>query len=281
MVPNIRRQLRRFAPQFVEAREKSLNEADTVDRLHRFVEKVLGYDPSEDIGREAQMKHKFVDLCLKIDGTIQLLVEAKAANVQLRDRHIDQAWMYASQNNYRWVVLTNGVEWRLYHLTFDEGIEYEPAFVASLETEEGIEHAAKSLALLHKQSVRKGELEKFWEKASALCAASIGKALFTDSVLRVLRREIRKSCGVLIDPEDLAKATHELLNHEAREEIGPARIRRRRRKKAIAGSKSATAKKAWETRRRNKPISNTSIAESVTVRDKTSHDPAVVGQSQL
>jgi hypothetical protein len=255
MIPNSRRQLRNFAPQFTEAREKAINEAGTVDRLHRFFEKVLGYDPSDDISREAQMKNKFVDLCLKIDGTIRLLVEAKAANLQLRDRHIEQAWLYASRNNYRWVLLTNGVEWHLYHLTFEEGIEYERAFVVSLATEEGIDEGAKLLALLHKQSVRKGELDKFWERATAMCAASIGKALFTDNTLRVLRREIRKSCGVLIDPEDLAKAIHEMLSQEAREEIGPARVRKKRRAKAVVrslGSKSLAAKKAWETRRRKK-----------------------------
>jgi len=266
MVPKIRRQLRTFAAQFNDARERAINEAGTVDRLHRFFERVLGYDPSYEISREAQMKNKFVDLCLKIDGTIRLLVEAKAANVQLRDRHIEQSWLYASRNNYHWVVLTNGVDWHLYHLTFEEGIEYERAFVVSLATDDGVEEAAKMLALLHRQSVREGELDKFWEKATALCAASIGKALFTESTLRVLRREIRKSCGVLIDPEDLAKAMHGILSQEAREEMGPARIRKRRRTRARTqktSSKSSAAKNAWQTRRRN--MSNSKKEDIVSV----------------
>ena len=238
MVPNIRRSLQKFAPQFLEAREKAVNEADTVDRLRNFFEDVLGYESSEDITREAQMKHRFVDLCLKIDGTIRLLVEAKAANVKLRDRHIEQAQSYASHNNYQWVVLTNGVDWHLYHLTFDEGIEYEPAFIVSLDTEVGFDNAAQKLALIHKDSIRKGELDTFWEKSTAMCASSIGKALFTDSVMRLLRREIRRMCGVLIDPEDIAQSLHNMLSEDARVEIGPARIRRKRKKK-IAGKPSA------------------------------------------
>jgi len=253
MVPNIRRSLRRFAPQFIQAREAGINEAGTVDRLRRFFEDVLGYDGLQDITREAQMKNKYVDLCLKIEGNIRLLVEAKAASVKLRERHIEQAESYASRNNYQWVLLTNGVEWHLYHLTFEEGIEYERAFIVSLATADGIEDAAKKLALLHKQSVRKGELEKFWEKATAMCAASIGQALFTEGVLRVVRREIRRSCGVLIDTEDLAAALHDMLTQEAREEIGPARVRKKRRKKLhplSAGNRSSAAKKAWDTRRR-------------------------------
>jgi hypothetical protein len=244
MIPDIRRSLRRFAPQFLDARESALNESETVARLRRFFEDVLGYDPMNDIASETLMQHKYVDLCLKIDGTIRLLLEAKAANVQLRDRHISQAESYASHNNYRWVVLTNGVDWHLYHLTFEEGIENERAFAVSLDTEEGLEEAAKKLAILHKQSIRKGELEKFWDKATAMCAGSIGKAMFSDDVLRVLRREIRRSCGVLIDPEDLAAAIHDMLSQEAREEIGPVKVRRKRRKQPVTRSTASKSAKS-------------------------------------
>jgi hypothetical protein len=50
-------------------------------------------------------------------------IEAKSAATTLRDRHIDQAESYAAKDNIRWVLLTNGVVWSLYHLTFEEGIE--------------------------------------------------------------------------------------------------------------------------------------------------------------
>jgi len=245
---DIRKPLRRFAPHFIQARDAGLNEADTVLRLCRFFEEVLGYDGLQDISREAQMKNKYVDVCLKVDDRVRLLVEAKAAGQQLRDRHIEQAQAYASQNNYRWVVLTNGVDWHLYHLTFDEGIEYERAFVVSLATEETLEEAAGKLALLHKQAIKKDQLEEFWEKAAALGPASIAKALFSTSVLMLLRREIRRDAGLLIDHEDLAKSLHEMFSAEAREQIGPLRIRKRRRvarrteqaPKQVAGAVDAT-----------------------------------------
>lgn len=226
---DIRKPLKRFAPHFLQARQDGLNEADTVLRLCRFFEEVLGYDGLQDISREAQLKHKYVDICLKIDGRVRLLVEAKAADQQLRDRHIEQAQAYASQNNYRWVLLTNGVDWNLYHLTFEEGIEYEKAFEVSLDSEGFLDAAAQKLALLHKQAMRKGELDLFWEKTAALCAASIGKFLFSEGVLTLIRREIRRDTGLLIDPEDLAKSIRDMLCTEAREQIGPMRIRKRRR----------------------------------------------------
>lgn len=226
---NIRRSLKKFVPTFRQAREASLNEADTVLRLCKFFEDVLGYDPIEDVSREANLRNKFVDVCLKIKGNVKILVEAKAASVQLRDRHIEQAQSYASQNNYRWVLLTNGVEWNLYHLTFAEGIDYDLAFSVSLATDEGVEIAAEKLAYLHKQAVRKGDLETLWETATALSAGSIGKSLFTLPVLKFVRRQIRKDIGILVDEEDLATALHEMLTVEAREQIGPLRIRKPRK----------------------------------------------------
>jgi hypothetical protein len=229
MSVDIRRPLKRFARHFLEARDSGLNEADTVLRLCRFFEEVLGYDGLQDISREAEMKHKYVDVCLKVDGRVRLLVEAKAAGQQLRDRHIEQAQTYASQNNYRWVLLTNGVDWHLYHLTFEEGIEYERAFVISLANEEGFDEAAEKIGYLHRKAVAKGDLDTFWEKTAALGADSIGKALFRDTVLRLIRREIRRETGLLIDTEDLAKAVHEMFSTEAREQVGPLRIRRRRK----------------------------------------------------
>jgi hypothetical protein len=226
---DIRKQLKRFAPHFIEARKDGLNEADTVLRLCRFFEEVLGYDGMKDISRESQMKGKYVDFCLKIDGQVRLLIEAKAADQQLRDRHIEQAQSYAAQNNYHWVLLTNGVEWRLYHLTFEEGIEYEQAFNVSLENEDSFDEAAQKLSLLHKKTILKGELEGFWKKTIALCVGSVGKILFSESVLGLIRREIRHDTGLYIDPEDLAKAIYEMFCEEAREKIGPMRIRKKRR----------------------------------------------------
>lgn len=195
------------------------------------------------------MKGKYVDLCLKIDGNICLLVEAKAAALQLRVRQIDQAKHYASENGFRWVLLTNGVDWHLYHVTFDEndGIEYDPAFVISL-ADEKLDDAAEKLSLIHKKSIAKDGLEKYWERVSALCAGSIGKAIFHESVLKVLRREIRRQCGVMIDQEDLAVAVHEMFSQEARDEMGPLRIRKRRKAVRKPDAKSAPAETIESTK---------------------------------
>ena len=242
MPVDIRRALKRLLPILLKAKEDNLNEADTVQRVIMVFQEALGYDALTEITRELMIKTKYVDLALKLDGVVRLLVEVKAAGNELRDRHIEQAKSYAAEANIRWVVLTNCVNWSLYHLSFEEGIETERVFTCDLSIED-IDKAAESIALLHEQSIRKGEHEDFWKRHAALDASSLGKALYTESVLRLIRREIRKREGILVDEEDLAKAIHGMLCEDAREKMGPVKIRRKRQRlpKKIEALAKATA----------------------------------------
>jgi predicted type IV restriction endonuclease len=227
---DIRRPLKKLLPFLIQAQKDNLNEANTVLRLVKMFEDVLGWDGMSEISRESPLKNKYVDIVLKKDGVIKLLVEAKAAGEKLRDRYVEQAELYASENNYHWVVLTNGVVWNLYHLTFDEGINYEKAFSVDLADEAQFDANAERLALLHSQAFKKEELEAFWVRNVAMNAACLGKILFDEKVLSLIRREIHRSKEVLIDIEDLATALHDLLSVEAREKIGPPKIRHRVRR---------------------------------------------------
>jgi predicted type IV restriction endonuclease len=236
MAIDLRKPLRKFLPHLLQAKADNLNEADTVQRVIKVFEDVLEYSALSEITRESNIKDKYVDLAIKVEGTIRLLVEVKSAGTTLRDRHIEQAERYAAEGNYRWVVLTNGTAWNLYHLTFEEGIEYERVFAVDLSTDEA-DRACECLTLIHRGSVRKGDHDKHWAQRLAMNASSIGKALFSEEVLRFLRRDIRRREGLLVDEEDLAAALHDMLSPEAREQMGPMKIRRRRK----------TAKKEPET----------------------------------
>ena len=214
----IQKPLKKLLPYLLKAQEDSLNEADTVQRLTKVFEDVLGYNPMTEVTREMQVKDKYVDITIKADDTIRFLVEAKAAGVTLRERHIDQAERYAAEGNIPWVILTNGVHWHLYHLTFDEGIEYEEVFEVDLATDP-MDRVVECFTLLHRQSVRGKALESFWEQHTALSPESIGRALFAEDTLGFIRRNIRRQDGILIDVEDLAGAIHAMFSNEAREKI--------------------------------------------------------------
>jgi predicted type IV restriction endonuclease len=149
---------------------------------------VLDYDPLHDISREVAIKDGRADFAVELDSSVKFIVEAKAAGVTLRARHIGQAERYAAEGNIQWVLVINGIQWHLYHLTFDEGIEYETVFAVDLAVDD-LSKAAELLSLLHKKAVAKDELDEFWEKRAALGPASIVRYWFTEDLLRRVRRE--------------------------------------------------------------------------------------------
>ena len=257
--PLIRSPLRKVLPYLVQAQEQSLNEADTVRRVAKVLEDVLGYDGMSEITRETVIKGKYVDIGVKLDGVLRFLVEVKAAGTPLRDRHIDQARAYAADGNIRWVVLTNGTIWNLYHLTFEEGIDHDEVFSVDVSSDD-FNRAADTLAVLHRDSVRKDLHEDLWRRTTALSPQSIGRALFNEGVIRLMRRELRRAEGISVDEEDLAGAIKGLFSVETREQMGPVKLRRRRRKRSSrpAVPESGPAEGAL----RSEPVSLTNEDES-------------------
>lgn len=230
-------QLRRFATAFKEARDRGANESDTAMFLVKFFEDVLGYDSFKgEISKELAIKDRYCDIALKIDGAVKVLVEAKAASLKaLADKHIDQAETYASHSGLPWVVLTNGVEWRLYHLTFNEGegIAHDLAFEANLvdEVEADPDALWSKLGILCRASVKKNDLEEYWAHKKVLSATSIVKVLFHEDVLAVVRRELNRDAPARLDIEDVFKAVRDVLSKEALAEAGDLGIRKKRKRR--------------------------------------------------
>ncbi len=230
-------QLKKFAAAFKEARDRGANEADTVMYLVKFFEEVLGYDSLKgEISKELQIKERYCDLALKIDGMIHLLVEGKAASVKgLADKHIEQAENYASRAGVRWVLLTNGIEWLLYHLSFaeNEGITHDLAFEANLldEIESQPEGLWEKLSILARDAVQKDSLEDFWSHKKALSPASVVRALFTQDSLAVIRRELNRNAPARLDLDDVFSAVRDILSKEALLAAGDITIPKRRKRR--------------------------------------------------
>lgn len=232
-------QLQRFATAFREARDRNANESDTVMYLVKFFEDVLGYDSLKgEISKEVQIKDRFCDVALKVDGSIRILVEAKAAGVKaLSEKHIEQAENYAARQGLPWVLLTNGIEWRLYHLSFNEGdgIAHDLAFEANLleDITKDPEGLWSKLGLLTHSAVRKDALEDFWDQKKVLSPASVVRVLFHEDVLREVRRLLRKDAAAMLGIEDVFKAVRDVISNEALAnagELGITKRRKRRRK---------------------------------------------------
>lgn len=239
--------LRKYAAAFRDARDRSANESDTVMYLVKLLEEGFGYDSLKgEISREFAVKDRFCDLAIKLEGEVKLLIEGKAASIKgLVDKHIEQAENYASRSGIVWVLLTNGIEWKLYHLSFveGEGINHDIAWEANLleEIETNAESLWAKLSLLNRPSMAKNLLEGFWSQKKALSPASVVRVLFCEDVLMAVRRELNRTAPARLELQDVFNAIRDSLSREAilaAGEIGMTK--KKKRKKRVVKTDAAT-----------------------------------------
>jgi hypothetical protein len=247
MEKELKKKLKDYSDIFREAQEKGKKEADVVMYLVQFFKDALGYDVFKEISKEYQIKGKYCDVAIKIKGQVEMLIEAKQPGVKLADRHIEQAEIYAMKSGTKWVLLTNGCDWRLFHLSFDEegGIESALVFKTDLlkSFQEKPDDVVDKFKLLHKKNFTKGELEKFWKKKIMLIPLSLSKALFTEDVLKAISREVNRGAEVRVGIEDIARALKNMFDKEVLADMADLKIKKKRRKKI----KATARKKARKT----------------------------------
>ncbi|MCE5278889.1 MAG: type I restriction enzyme HsdR N-terminal domain-containing protein [Planctomycetaceae bacterium] len=228
--------LKRYAQVFKDAADRGANESDTVMYLVKFFEDVLNYDSlAGEISKEVSIKDRYCDFGIKLNGSMAFLVEAKAAGIQtLREKNIEQAENYASRCGIRWVLLTNGIQWQLYHLTFNEGegIVHDLAFEVNLpDVDLRPDVVWASLEMLTKDSVSVDVLSNFWNQKKALAPASLVRVLFSEPVLSIIRRELNRNAEARLEMTDVFAGVKEVLSRDALLSAGDIALTKKRKKR--------------------------------------------------
>ena len=197
--------LKRFQPVLQSAKDRDVNESDTVVIVADLLQEVFGYDKYAEITSEHSIRGTFCDLAVKLDSRLALLIEVKAIGLELKDHHVKQAVDYAANQGCDWVALTNGITWKVYKVTFAKPIDHE--LVVNLDllslSHRNSEHVGL-VALLAKEGWQKAHLGEYHSFRQALNRFTLGALVLSDSVLEALRREVRRmSPDVRIEAEEI------------------------------------------------------------------------------
>jgi hypothetical protein len=134
-----------------------------------------------------------------------MLIEVKAIGLELREQHVKQAIDYAANQGVDWVVLTNGIIWRVYRVTFAKPIDKELVIEIDLTAvNPKNDKDVECLYLFCKEGWIKSVLGEYHEQRQALSRFFLGAVILSDPVLQVLRRELKRlSPDVKVDVDEI------------------------------------------------------------------------------
>ncbi|TNJ34424.1 type I restriction enzyme HsdR N-terminal domain-containing protein [Arenimonas terrae] len=210
--------IKRYQPIVAAAKARDVGEADTVTIIKDMLADVFGYDKYSDVTSEYAIRGTYCDLAIKLDGQLQTLIEVKSIGLDLKESHVKQAIDYAANQGVDWVLLTNGAIWRVYHVIFakpiDQELVLEIDFCSLSHRSDG---DIERLYLFCKEGWQRSLLGEYHTQKQALSRFFVGAMLQTDTVLDVIRRELRRvSPDVKIDADQIKDV---LVNEVIKREV--------------------------------------------------------------
>ena len=194
-----------------DAKIRDLNESDTVLIITDILSEVFGYDKYIEVTSELAIRGTYCDLAISIDKKIQFIIEVKAIGKSLRDMHLKQAVDYGANKGIPWVILTNGLTWKLYKIKFEKPISFASVYELNfLDINPKKKDTIAQIYLLCKESLSKNARESFFEKIQNVNRYTIGQIILSESILKAITRDIKKvGGGVKISLEEVQKIIQE------------------------------------------------------------------------
>ena len=195
----------KFKKILAQARERDVNESDTVTIITDMLEEIFGFDKYSEITREFAIQGTFCDLAIKSGKKIHYLIEAKAIGLDLRDSHLRQAVNYASREGIKCVGLTNGINWEILRDNVDEKVQYQRLFAFDfLEVNPRKKEDQEMLFLLCKRGVQKDLIDEFYEYRQSVNRYTVGAVLLSDPILNAVKRELRRlKAGLRVEAHEI------------------------------------------------------------------------------
>jgi hypothetical protein len=239
--------LKRYQKILASAKDRDVNESDTVVIVSDFMAEVLGYDKYSELTTEFAIRSTFCDLAVRVDGRLNFLIEVKSAGTDLKENHLRQCVDYGAKQGTEWVILTNGSVWQAHRIRFEKPIQADLVFTIDL-LDSGMRPAEllERLYLISRESITGSDITKFAAHREATSRFVVARLLLCETSLAVVRREMRRlSPGLSITTDEVEKLLRdEVLKREVlegeRAAAAEALVKRAARRRARADASADT-----------------------------------------
>lgn len=236
------KELGRFQAILKNAKDRDINESDTVTIVKDILSVVFGFDKYTDITSEYCIRNTYCDLAIKVDGVVKYLIEVKAIGLDLKNNHLQQAVNYGANQGVNWVVLTNGIIWEIHRIKFEKPISTERVCcIDLLSINPRKNDDQEKLFLLCKEGMNKSVIEDFHERAQTVNRFTIAAILQGGTLIDTVRKELRKLfAGLQVEAAEIENIIkYEVLKREVIEGDEATKAAARIKKAAAKAIKKA------------------------------------------
>ena len=203
--------LPKFKRVLKKAREKDVNESDTVAIITDMLSSIFGYDKYDEVTSEYAIKNTFCDLAIKINNKVRFLIEVKAIGIDLKDNHLNQALGYGAKEGIDWIILTNGIEWNVYKVSLKSTLDSDLLCNFNLlDLNMKKEQDKNTLFILCKEGLSKEAISEYHEKQIAVNKFMVSAIMNTESIVNSIRLQLKKiTPDVKISNDEVLKIINE------------------------------------------------------------------------
>lgn len=184
--------LKRYRRKYLQGKYNELDESATRLMINDFLSNVLGFASLDEIKTEYMIRGTYADYVVQVKGKGCFIVEVKAMPLDLSEKHLRQAVNYAANGGIEWVLLTNGKRFNFYKIIFHKPIQSKSVFSFDLSDEHHFKKAVEYLQYMTKKLIVNRGLDHLWYRVSALDPQNVSRLLFSKSIVRNLRRQLKK-----------------------------------------------------------------------------------------
>ncbi len=147
-----------------EAITRDINKLDTVRLVGKILNDLFGYDKFTDVTREFEIDGSFLDFAVQEETPNRFLVEVKTFRSHIDQEDIKRFVNNALERDFKWVVVTNGIRWKMYEICPHERIKRRLRLSFNFLTLSlGDEDDQQRLFLLSKEGMNKDNILEFSE----------------------------------------------------------------------------------------------------------------------
>lgn len=205
------KKLQNYSKQYLKKQYKDLDESATRLMINSLLTNVLGYTELEEIKTEYRIRGEYADYIIQVKRKKQFVVEVKAIQLDLSERHLRQSISYAANEGIDWIILTNGKQVELYRVIFGKPITTRKVFEFDLSNTAELKRASEFMFFLTKKSVLKDELNDFWARFEALEPTKLSNNLYAVEVIRFLKKVLKHKTGLYFSEKDILDSVYKII----------------------------------------------------------------------